>query len=486
MLGLSIGCARCHDHKYDPIPQRDYYRMLATFTTTVRTEVEIKPLSPELVKARVAYESAHRALVESAEQYAKENLPGRLVEWEKMPDKAKPPPNIAAILKIQVNERKAEQVAELLKWYRTIDAEAKKLDQQVKEHAKKAPAAPKMLIASEGLPAVRLHTQGDDFLPDTHFLRRGDPGNKEGAATQSFLQVLMPSADSAKQWQTPPPAGWRTSYRRRAMADWLTDADHGAGHLLARVIVNRLWQHHFGRGLVATPSDFGTRGEKPTHPELLDYLARALINSGWKLKSLHKLIMTSAVYQESGQVDAAKVKLDRDNKLYWRQPTRRLEAEIIRDAILAISGELDTTMFGRGTLDEKSKRRSIYFTVKRSKLIPMMTIFDAPDALSGMAERPTTTIAPQALHLLNNPQVRQAARGMAKRIAPDAKTPLEDAIRAGYMIALARQPDRDELADSVAFIQKQMATYPEANRRESGLTDFCQTLMCLNEFIYVE
>src|SRR6202008_3627211 len=138
----------------------------------------------------------------------------------------------------------------------------------------------------------------------------------------------------------------------------------------------------------------------------------------------------------------AKAKADRDNKLCWRVPPRRLEAEVIRDSLLSVSGVLDPRMFGPGTLDEGSKRRSIYFTVKRSKLIPMMTIFDAPEALGGMAERPTTTIAPQALYMLNNPQVRQTARSFAKRIAPDSKTPIEDAVRVGYQIALARQPTR--------------------------------------------
>ena len=382
----------------------------------------------------------------------------------------------------------------MFKWYRTIDAEAKKLDQQIQAHARQAPATPKMLVATEGLPAIRLHTQGDDFFPATYFLRRGDPANKEGIATQSFLQVLMPSPDAEKRWQTAPPSGWRTSYRRRAFAEWITDVDQGAGQLLARVMVNRLWQHHFGRGLVTTPSDFGARGERPTHPELLDYLAAELIHNGWKLKAIHKQIMTSAVYMQSTNLKSPgtevpgpdRVTLDRDNKLYWRQPSRRLEAEIIRDAILAVSGQLDPKLFGPGTLDEKSKRRSIYFTVKRSKLIPMMVIFDAPEALSGMAERPTTTIAPQALHLLNNPQVRLAARSFAKRIAPDAKTTLEAAVRNGYLIALARQPSRDELADDLAFIQKQMATYPEDQRREAALADFCQVLLCLNEFIYVE
>ena len=174
-----------------------------------------------------------------------------------------------------------------------------------------------------------------------------------------------------------------------------------------------------------------------------------MINNGWRLKPIHKLIMTSAVYQQSTQMDEAKAKIDRDNKLYWRQPARRLEAEIIRDAILCVSGDLDTKQFGPGTLDDKSKRRSIYFTVKRSKLIPMMVIFDAPEALGGMAERPTTTIAPQALHLLNNPQVRQAARSFAKRIAPEATTTLDAAVRPGYLIALP--PTEPRLADGVAF-----------------------------------
>jgi hypothetical protein len=486
-LGLTVGCARCHDHKYDPIPQRDYYRLLATFTTTVRSEVELKPSTPEYAKAKAAFDRSHAPLVEKAERFVKEQLPNRLMEFTKAPAaNAKVPANIAALLKISPDQRKAEHIAALLKWYRTIDAEAKKLDQQVAAHAKQAPAAPKMLVATEGLPAVRLHTQGEDFFPETYFLRRGDPANKEGAATQGFLQVLMPAPDAEKRWQTTPPAGWRTSYRRRAFAAWLTDADQGAGNLLARVIVNRLWQHHMGRGIVATPSDFGVRGDAPTHPELLDYLASELIKNGWSLKAIHKLIMTSAVYQESTGVDEARAKLDRDNKLYWRHPARRLEAEVIRDSILAVSGELDPKLFGPGTLDDKSKRRSIYFTVKRSKLMPMMVIFDAPEALSGMAERPTTTIAPQALHLLNNPQVRQSARSFARRIAPDSATPLEDAVKTGYQIALARQPSRDELADGVAFIRAQMPTYPENQRRESALADFCQVLLCLNEFIYVD
>ncbi len=398
-LGLSIGCARCHDHKYDPIPQRDYYRLLATFTTTVRSEMEL-PRDPDAYrKAKEAFELANAGKV--------------AIHIPNMP----------------------------------------------------RPKLVKVLVGTEGLPAIRLHTQGDDFLPATYFLKRGDVDNKETVATQSFLQVLMPTADSAARWQVAPPPGSRTSYRRRALAEWITDTDAGAGRLLARVIVNRLWQHHMGRGIVATPSDFGTRGEPPTHPQLLDYLAGELIKNGWHLKPIHKLIMESAVYAQSAAGDDSKAKLDPHNKLCWHNPTRRLEAEVIRDALLAVSGTLDRTLYGPGTLDPGSKRRSIYFTVKRSKLMPMMVIFDAPEALGGQAERPTTTIAPQALHLLNNPQVRAMAAALARHVAPGPDQPLEKAISLAYCTALAREPSAQELSDACAFVTTQMATYSADNRR---------------------
>src|SRR5262249_42707684 len=153
----------------------------------------------------------------------------------------------------------------------------------------------KALISSEGVKAIRLHTQGGDYLEQTHFLKRGDPNQKEEVAPPGFLQVLMRSPEQEKHWQGSPPSGWHTSYRRGALAEWLTDVEAGAGALLARVIVNRLWQHHLGRGLVDTPSDFGYQGERPTHPELLDWLAAELIQSGWRLKHIHKLILMSAV-----------------------------------------------------------------------------------------------------------------------------------------------------------------------------------------------
>ncbi|MGF1583150.1 MAG: PSD1 and planctomycete cytochrome C domain-containing protein [Gemmataceae bacterium] len=674
MLGLSFGCARCHDHKYDPIPQADYYRMLSTFTTTIRTEVNLN-LEPDAYnRAKAKFDKEHQPFVDALSKFEQEQLPARLAKWEtsnkKLPswtilditkaksrggakltkqqdgsllvtgkkprfdtftfnaettqtnitairlealshpslvrggpgrasngnfaltnfrmtirpkngkgkaivvglknpratfeqaglpiratidkdgksawaidpqfgkdhaavfettkpvgfaggsvitmtldfknnanhsigrprfsitsEKVQPalqgpglPSDLRRILAIPRAKRNAQDSTQLLKWYSRIDPEGRKLHKRINDHLRQAPK-PKMtkvLIASEGLPAVRLHTQGGDFFPKTYFLRRGDNNNKEGVANQSFLQVLMTSPEKEQHWQQDAPEGWRTSFRRVAFANWITDTKEGAGHLLARVIVNRLWQHHMGRGIVATPSDFGDRGARPTHPELLDWLASQLIEGGWKLKPIHKLIMMSAVYRQSSDYQQDKAKVDPNNELYWQFRLRRLEAEAIRDSLLAISTALDKRMFGPGTLNEASRRRSIYFTVKRSRLIPMMQIFDAPQALTGVGKRPSTTISTQALLLMNNPHVRNWAKSFAKRVAGDSKVSTSEAVTNAYRIALCRPPTEKELAESVAFIRQQMATYPDANRRERAFTDFCQTMMCLNELIYID
>ncbi len=488
LLGLTFGCARCHDHKFDPIPQADYYRMLSTFTTTVRSEIDLD-LDPDWYqKAKAAFDQEHAPFVAALKKFEAEQLPARQEKlkkaWEAEPERLQ----WAGLDLLAGN---GFRLAALVQWQKTADPEWRKLYSRAEEHQKKSPKPKtvKALISSEGLPAVRLHTQGADFFNDTYFLRRGDPNQKEGVANPSYLQVLMTNPDREKHWRAEPPKGWRTSYRRKAFADWITDLHGGAGQLLARVIVNRLWQHHMGRGIVGTPSDFGTRGEKPTHPELLDWLATELINNGWRLKPIHKLIVTSAVYMQSSHRDESKARVDSENRLCWRRPPHRLEAEVIRDALLAVGGTLDGTMFGPGTLDEASRRRSIYFTVKRSKLVPMMQVFDAPEALGGVADRPTTTIAPQALLLMNNPQVRNCARTFARRIADNGRTSVEEAVRSAYLIALARLPAPDQLADGVSFVSQQTKSYEAAAKsdaHELALADFCQILMCLNEFVYVE
>ncbi|HTK78009.1 MAG TPA: PSD1 and planctomycete cytochrome C domain-containing protein [Gemmataceae bacterium] len=492
MLGLTVGCARCHDHKFDPIPTADYYGLLATFATTVRSDYEMD-LDPEgFRKAKAKYDAEHTPLVEKLAAFERDELPDRFDGWLgaghlDAPKGAKVTPPVGKLLaELKADPAKEltlSERTELSKWHRTIDPEWKKLNAAVEAHAKSAPEKPKVLICSEGVPAVRLHTQGLDFYDPVYHLKRGDPNQKTEVARQGFLQVL--TNGSADQWRATPPGGSKLSFRRNALAEWLIDVDHGAGHLLARVIVNRLWYYHTGRGIVATPSDFGAQGEKPTHPELLDWLAGELIRNGWRLKPIHKLILTSSVYMQSGATDEARAAKDRENALFWRHPARRLEAEVIRDAMLAVSGALDPTMFGPGTLDPQQKRRSIYFFVKRSKLVPMMAIFDAPDSLQDIATRPTTTVAPQALLLLNNPAVRGYATKFAERVKGEPAA----AVAKAYRLALGRTPTDAETADAIAFLSGQADVYRSAEKpdpAELALADFCHALLCLNEFVYID
>jgi hypothetical protein len=507
MLGLTIGCARCHDHKFDPIPNVDYYRLLSTFTTAVRSEMEVN-LDPEgFDQAKNEYDAEHAPLVEMLARYENQELNKQFDEWlagttkqeVSFADLAKLPgpvhDAIGAVAKTGAKELNADQRRSLFAWFKTTDAKWQMLNGAVIKHAKNEPKLPKVLVSSEGVPAVRLHTQGGDFLEKTHFLRRGDPNQKLGEATQGFLQVLTTAPGGEKHWQHEPPRGWRTSYRRRALANWITDTEYGAGQLLARVIVNRLWHYHFGRGIVATPSDFGAQGTPPSHPELLDWLARELIRNQWRLKPIHKLILTSAVYQQASAIDPAKAAMDPDNIYLWRWAPRRLEAEAIRDTLLAISGELDRTMYGSGTLDEGMRRRSIYFTVKRSKLIPMLQVFDAPDANQGLGRRATTTVAPQALFLMNSPAVRDWAAAMGHRAAmarPDDREEVSPAetLRRAFRMALARDPNDDELTGLLEFFDGQLQAYQAEGQHtraaELALADLCQSLFGLNELVYVE
>jgi hypothetical protein len=297
--------------------------------------------------------------------------------------------------------------------------------------------------------------------------------------------VLSRAAED--RWRVDPPDGWtRTRFARARLARWLTDVDAGAGHLAARVIVNRLWQHHFGQGIVATPNDFGAQGARPTHPELLDFLAAELVDNQWRLKPIHKLIMTSAVYRQAahGRNGAANPELE--VQFLARRTPRRLEAEPLRDAMLAVAGMLDRRMYGPGTLDPAMPRRSVYFFIKRSKLIPMMVLFDWPEHLVSIGQRSQTTIAPQALALLNSAEVRQYAAGFARRLR-GMDDP--DAVIHSYELALARRPSQLELERATRFLAAQTAAYREqgyADATPRARIDYCQTILSLNEFLYVD
>jgi len=255
------------------------------------------------------------------------------------------------------------------------------------------------------------------------------------------------------------------------------------------VIVNRLWNHHFGSGLVATPNDFGKQAEPPSHPELLDYLAGELIRNDWRLKPIHQLIMTSDTYRQSSEFNEASFATDNDNRLLWRFEPKRLEAEAIRDTLLAVTGTLDPRMFGPGTLDESMRRRSIYFMMKRSKLIPTLQLFDAPESLVPIGERAATTVGPQALWFLNNPHVRQWAESFAASLLPQLKESTDQAIDDAYWTAFCRNPDDFERDVANKFLAQQIQSYRASGEKDAeklALTDFCQSILSLNELIYVE
>ena len=269
----------------------------------------------------------------------------------------------------------------------------------------------------------------------------------------------------------------------------MTDPESGAGHLLARVMVNRVWQHHFGRGLAATANDLGVQGARPSHPLLLDWLSAEFIRSGWSLKRLHALIVTSSAYRLAGADTITQVQAGPENRWFARREPRRLEAESIRDSLLAVTGALDSRMFGPGTLDPASTRRSVYFTIKRSQLIPSMQVFDAPEPLVSQGSRPVTTVAPQALLLMNSPHVRAWASTWASRCLESAKGDPDRLIADLYWAAVNREPSPPERTQARAFLANQEDRYRSTQpdrAKQAAATDLAQVVLSLNEVVYVE
>jgi hypothetical protein len=248
-----------------------------------------------------------------------------------------------------------------------------------------------------------------------------------------------------------------------------------------------MWRQHFGRGLVATTNDFGSQGEQPTHPELLEWLAAELIENGWRLKPIHRLIMLSSVYTQSGEVTPEQIRLDPANHLWAHRPARRLEAEAIRDALLQVGDRLDVTMYGPSEANAESGRRSVYLRVKRSELVPIMTMFDAPEPTQSIGDRGNTTVPTQALAMMNSNFVRDIANRLEARVEAARPATTEEAITLAYGIALGRSPGPDEVARMKAFIDLQasmLADQPDAATR--AMREFCLALLSLNEFIYVD
>ena len=357
-------------------------------------------------------------------------------------------------------------------WLAAFDADTAKSWNPVRDHAIQEPRA--------ALSEVYTAVPGGQ---DVYFLRRGEVDAKQGIAPAGVVQVLHRAGVKATNAATEAvPADPRV-----VLANWMTDVESGAGPLLARVLVNRIWQHHFGQGLVGTPNDFGVQGERPTHPDLLEWLATEMVQGGWKWKPVHRKIMLSAAYQRSHEVAEHNLAIDAENRNYWHFQPRRLDAEIIRDSLLTVGGNLEPKMFGPSELDN-SLRRSVYLRVKRSELIPWMSMFDAPEPTQSIGMRISTTVPTQALAMMNSPFVRQQAEKLAQRISSSGAATAEQRIERGFLAAFSRLPTAAEAEKMTAFLQQQknLSGEAQASNDEQALVEFCQVLFCLNEFLYVD
>lgn len=423
LFGVTLQCAKCHDHKFEPITQRDYYQLQAIITPAFDIQHWLTP------QARFVY----APLPEDQERFKADLQAGTVTEEER-------PGKIAWV------------------------------------------------------------TDLNDTLPDTFIRERGMYSLRGAKVEPSGLQTL---SDPDNPFVVLPPASGRHSTGvRTAFANWLTRPDSRPAALLARVYVNRVWQRYFDRGLSTTSENVGYSGALPNHPGLLEWLAARFVTSGWDTRVVHRLIIGSAAYRQSSRTDPAAFAADPQNHLLWRMPLRRLDAEQFRDALLAVSGELDLHREGPAiptvrrpggevVVDENSpgfRRRSVYLEQRRSQMLTMLRIFDAPAIVTNCIERSRSTAPLQSLTMLNSEFVRLRSTNMAKRIALDAGRDSEERISRAFLLALAREPDRDELLDALQFIRAQVRHYQgkHPSPQRQAWTDLCHTLLASNEFLYLE
>lgn len=530
-LGLTLACARCHDHKFDPISQADYYRSQAFFTGTRYRERALAPLAE-----RIQYAAAVAA-IEAKTKPLKDKVAALEAPYRaKILDakKTQLEPKYRAALAIAAEKRTPEQkklvehanILLMITWDEVVGAltaadRAKRRAWRDEIHAREAHLPP---------PPAHAWSVADDAKPPaTHILRRGDVKKKDAVVQAAFPRVL----NSASPDQTRP-----QELTRLELARWLARPDHP---LTARVWVNRVWQYHFGRGLVATPNDFGLRGEKPTHPELLDWLATEFVQQGWSTKWLHRTLVLSATYRQSSKLPSehnhsaldtplSALKLDPDNRLMWRMNRQRLEGEALRDAMLAAAGTLNRVIGGpkvrvplereiydliftesepdglwKSTPDETlHTRRTLYLFAKRNVRQPLLEAFDQPDALNSCPLRPVSTFAPQALILMNGPLAQEQSKAFAVRMLREAGGKPEAIIARAWRLALARPPRPDEGAAARQFLDEQVQLLRDRllARHAVGIppgtpsgidpalaaavADLCLALLNLNEFVYID
>jgi len=460
VLGLTLNCARCHDHKFDPIGQRDYFRLTAMFKGAYD---EHDWLKPQTDRAR------HLPHVMPAERRA----------WEVERDSA-----------VEESKQLEAELAALKK-ASTDDADRiQSLEKKVSEAKEKIPREPMIrALWDRGQPSP------------TYFLQRGNYKTPDGLVQPGFPSVLAMCVEPIEI--RPPWPGSAKTGRRLALARWLIDPDHP---LTARVAVNRIWKHHFRDGLVKSLGNFGRTGTARTHPELLDWLAVTFVRDGWSMKSLHRLIMTSATYRQVSVVSPVAQQRDPDNRLLSRFPLKRLDAETVRDTLLHVSGRLDETRYGppvgvdtradglaisRG--DGDHWRRSIYIEQRRKTLPTILEVFDLPQMNPNCLERPSSTVVTQALHLLNDGRVWQLARYFAQRIYREAGPDPLRQIDQAFLRALGRLPTDEERTVLEETFSRLQSTWKEHRKDQSNgsaemlaLENMCHILFNSAEFIYVD
>jgi hypothetical protein len=489
-LGLTLNCCRCHDHKLDPLPQRDYYRFMAFFHGINRYGIRggdtvarfsLRDLATKDVKQKnQQLIESHRQQVAAVDKQLAEiekivMLDFQDVEKQDFQDERNKIPLVKKRVGSLIDEKKFQQ-------YVALKAEQKKLRDF------KPPAMEQALVITEIGPQPR----------ETFVLARGNahaPGDRVEPGFPEVLSFPDPELKAA-------PEGAVTSHRRLVLADWLADSENP---LPARVMMNRVWQFHFGRGIVRSTNNFGYQGTPPTHPELLDWLAAEFIAGDWKLKRMHRLIMLSSTYQMSSRADPKGLKLDPTNELFWRFDMRRLEAEEIRDSVLAVIGSLNPEMYGPSmyplipaevlhgqsrpgadwgnSSPEQRRRRSIYIHTKRSLIVPLIAAFDGADADATCPTRFVTTQPTQALGMLNGKFFNDQATVFADYLRGQAET-RQQQVELALWRALQREPTSQQVEQGVALIKALEAD--EGLDAKRSLDIFCLLVLNLNEFVYLD
>ncbi|XZE17678.1 PSD1 and planctomycete cytochrome C domain-containing protein [Pirellulaceae bacterium SH449] len=455
MLGLTIACARCHDHKFDPITAKDYYALAGIFYST-------KTMADRAFVSNWLERPLPSAEIESQRVEHQKQIDATKVELAASEEALKLQTEKLNQLQTELEAAKAE--AESLK--QKVEAQKK----EVEEAEKGMPNFTMVMAADEATPTeLPIHIRGNHLTLGKEKIARGIPA----ILAETAPQPIMPENQSG----------------RLQLAQWLVSPENP---LTARVMVNRIWMWHFGQALMRSPSNFGLRAEEPTHPDLLDYLASRLIEDDWSMKQLHRTIMNSATYQMASDVDFPEsqqyAQQDPENRLLWRRTRRRLEAEPVRDSVLFVGGGLDLKIGGKAP-DVNANRRAIYLPVNRASLYEMFSTFDYVETANHIEQRPTTTVPHQALFLLNSPIVHAQATAIAKELISRHENP-QDRVRALFGILYARQPTEAELNRSMLFIE-------DAESRLESVTDpleratqawsaLCRSMIAANEFVYID